>query len=149
MIRALFFLTALAAATPAVASDASDIVTTVNAYNDAVNKNDLPGAAGYYAPAASIIDEFTPHIWMGAKAFEQWGADYGAFATAQKMTDPIVTLGKPRHVMVEGDRAYAIFPATFKFKRAGKPVAEPSLWTFALQKIDGKWKIAAWSWALK
>ena len=149
MIRALLFLAVLAAATPAGASDATDIVATVNAYNDAVNKNDLSSAAGYYAPSASIIDEFAPHFWTGPKAFEQWGADFGVFAKARKVTDPIVALGKPHHIVVEDDRAYVVFPAVFTFKSAGKSVVEHALMTVALQKIDLKWKIAAWSWALK
>jgi len=149
MLRALVAAALILFAGPAFASDATDVVAAANAYNDAMNKNDMAGAAKSYALSATIIDEFAPHVWTGANAFQQWGADYGTFAKAQKMSDPWVTLAKPRHVNVEGDRAYVVFPATFKFKKAGKPVAEPALMTVALVKLDGQWKIAAWSWATK
>ncbi|MEI9990968.1 MAG: nuclear transport factor 2 family protein [Rhizomicrobium sp.] len=149
MIRTLIFAAALLVAVPAAASDKGDLAAAVNAYNDTLNKNDFPGAAAYYAPSPSIIDEFSPHAWSGANAFAQWGADYGVFAKAQQMTEPFVVLAKPTHVLIEGDRGYAVFPANFTFKRAGKPVREPGVMTFAMQKIDGKWKIAGWTWTVK
>ncbi len=149
MIRILIAVLALLAATPAFASDAADIAVAVNASNDALNKNDVAGAASYYAPSATIIDEFAPHIWSGARAFAQWGADFGTYAAGRKMTDPCVTLAKPTVVHAEGDRGYIVFPADFAFKRAGKTVHEHGLQTFAMQKVDGKWKIAGWAWSIK
>ncbi|HEY0105657.1 MAG TPA: nuclear transport factor 2 family protein [Rhizomicrobium sp.] len=149
MIRILYVLAALAFAAPALASDKSDIATAVNAYNDTLNRNDLPGAAAFYAPAPSIIDEFAPHLWSGAQAFSQWGADYGVYAAANKMTDPFMVIAKPAHVVVSGDRGYAVFPANFKFKRAGKPAHELGILTFAMVKFGGAWKIAGWAWSIK
>ncbi|MEJ0028321.1 MAG: nuclear transport factor 2 family protein [Rhizomicrobium sp.] len=149
MIRAMIFAAALLAAAPAAASDQGDLAAAVNAYNDTLNKNDFPGAAAFYTASPSIVDEFSPHVWSGADAFAQWGADYGVYAKAEQMTEPFMVLAKPTHVLVEGDRGYAVFPANFTFKRAGKPVREPGIMTFAMQKIDGKWKIAGWSWTVK
>ncbi|HEY4941487.1 MAG TPA: hypothetical protein VII56_08665 [Rhizomicrobium sp.] len=85
----------------------------------------------------------------GAGAFAQWRADYGVFAKGRGMTEPSMTLAKPRHVLAEGDRGYAVFPATFNFKRQGKPVHEAGIMTFAMQKIAGAWKITGWSWSTK
>ncbi len=65
------------------------------------------------------------------------------------MTEPFIVLSKPSHVVVDGDRGYAVFPANFKFKRAGKPAHELGFLTFAMQKIGGAWKIAGWTWTLK
>jgi len=149
LIRTLIFAAALLVAAPAAASDATDIAAAVNASNDALNKNDVAGAAGYYAPEASIIDEFSPHLWTGPKAFAQWGADFGVYAAGQKMTDPWVTLSTPTFVHVNGDRAYIVFPADFAFKLAGKPTHEPGFQTFAMQKIAAKWKIAGWTWTMR
>ncbi|MEJ1967253.1 MAG: nuclear transport factor 2 family protein [Rhizomicrobium sp.] len=151
MIRQLIFAAILAlGATPAAAAaEADDIVAAVNAYNDALNKNDVPGAAGFYAPSPAIIDEFTPHVWTGAAAFQQWGADYGTYAAAQAMSEPSMVLAPPLQVRAEADRGYAVFPATFNFKRKGAPDHEDGLMTFAMQKIGGAWKIAGWSWSLK
>jgi ketosteroid isomerase-like protein len=149
VIRTLIIVAALLAAAPAAASDATDIAAAVNGYNDTLNKNDFPGAAAYYTASPSIIDEFAPHVWSGASAFMQWGSDYGVYARAEMMTEPFVVLAKPTHVTVEGERGYAVFPANFKFKRAGKPAHELGTMTFAMQKLDGKWKIAGWTWTLK
>ena len=150
MIRKAILATALVLlVAPAYADDAGDIATAVNAYNDTLNKNDFPGAAAYYAPNPVIIDEFTPHVWSGANAFAQWGQDYGAFAQGRGMTEPVMTLDKPVHAEAEGDRGYAVFPATFHFKLKGTPTDEPGMLTFAMQKIGGKWKITGWSWSIK
>lgn len=149
MIRRAIFAAALLLAAPAYADDASDLAAAANAYNDAMNKGDLPAAAAYYAPNPSIIDEFTPHLWSGAGAFAQWGADYGKYAEARGMTEPTMTLAGPQHAMAEGDRGYVVFPATFHFKLKGTPTDEPGTMTFAMQKIGGAWKIAGWSWSTK
>jgi ketosteroid isomerase-like protein len=149
MLRTLIIAAVLLVAAPAAASDATDIAAAVNAYNDTLNKNDLPGAAAYYTPAPTIIDEFTPHIWSGAGAFAQWGADYGVYAKDRGMTEGSMRLLKPRHVSVEGDRGYAVVPAIFDFERGGKQVHEAGIMTFAMQRIDGAWKIAGWAWTIK
>jgi hypothetical protein len=59
-----------------------------------------------------------------------------------------VTISKPRRVAVTGDRAYVVVPATYKYKQKGKPVTESgAVWTFALQKLTGGWRVAGWAWA--
>lgn len=139
----------LAFAAPARASDETDIAAAINKMNDAMNKNDNKTAAAAYAANATIIDEFPPHIWSGGNAFTAWSNDFASDAKAKGDTDPLVTTGKPLHVKVSGDRGYAVVPATFTFKEKGKKVTEHGLWTFAMQKSGGEWRIAGWSWALK
>ncbi len=149
MLRMLIISAVLLVTAPAAASDATDIAATVNVYNDTLNKNNFPGAAAYYAPAPTIIDEFAPHIWSGANAFAQWGSDYGVYAKDRGMTEASMRLMSPRHVSVEGDRGYAVVPAIFDFKRGAKQVHEAGTMTFAMQRIDGAWKIAGWTWTIK
>jgi ketosteroid isomerase-like protein len=134
-------------AMPAFASDDADITAAINKMNDAMNKNDGKAAAAVYTGNAAIIDEFAPHYWNGANVFEMWNNDFAAMAKKQGDTDPWVTTQKPLHVSVEGDRGYAVVPAVYTFKEHGKKVTEHGLWTFAMQKTGGEWKIAAWSWA--
>jgi ketosteroid isomerase-like protein len=139
----------LAFAAPAYASDETDIVAVINKMNDAMNKNDSKIAAAAYAANATIIDEFPPHYWGGANVFDSWNNDFGKVAKAQGDTDPLVTTAKPLHVSVNGDRGYAVIPATYTFKEKGKKVTEHGLWTFAMQKSGSEWKIAGWAWAQK
>jgi ketosteroid isomerase-like protein len=149
MIRSLAFAAALLVAGPAFASDTDDITAAINGYNDSLNKGDFAGAAAYYTVSPAIIDEFAPHAWSGADAFVKWGADYGAYAKGREMTEPTMVFDKPAHVVAEGDRGYAVMPATFNFKEKGESVHEAGLMTFALQKVGDSWKIAAWSWSTK
>src|SRR3569833_2601952 len=117
MIRKAIFTTALVLlVTPAYADDAGDIAAAVNAYNDTLNKNDFPGAAAYYAPNPVIIDEFTPHVWSGANAFAQWGQNNGAFAQGRGMTEPVMTLNKPKHTKTKGNHNKAKNPTTNHIK---------------------------------
>ena len=64
------------------------------------------------------------------------------------LTDPVVTLGKPRRVDVTGDRAYVVVPTEFNFKEHGKPGKEAgALFTVALQNSAAGWRITGWAWS--
>ena len=74
--------------------------------------------------------------------------DYNADATKNGITDGIVTLSKPRHIDVTGDRAYVVVPANYTYKKKGKLVKEiGSMFTFALQKGEAGWRITGWTWS--
>ena len=134
--------------TPAVASDKTDVMAIVNRFNDSMNKGDVKTALTTCADPTSIIDEFPPYGWHGAKACEEWANDFDAFNKKNEITDPLATLGKPRHVDITGDRAYAVIPATYTYKEKGKKVAESgSVLTVALHKASGGWIITAWTWS--
>jgi ketosteroid isomerase-like protein len=147
MTRILLATALLLSAAPAFASDETDIMTVITKMNDAMNKNDGKAAATAYTGNAAILDEFPPHYWTGAHAFDMWNGDFGAVAKKQGDTDPWVTTQKPLHVLAEGDHGYAVVPAVYTFNEHGKKMTEHGLWTFAMQKSGGDWKIAAWSWA--
>lgn len=136
-------------ATPAFASDEADITAVINKMNDALTKNDMKTAGGTYAANASIIDEFPPHYWSGANAFGSWANDFGADSKKHGDTDAVVTTAKPLHVSVDGDRGYAVVPAVYTYKEHGKKMSERALWTFAMEKSGGEWKIAGWAWGRK
>lgn len=136
------------AAGPVVASDRTDVMATVNQFVDGFNKGDAKSALAACADQTSIIDEFPPHEWHGAGACKKWMDDYDADAKANAIADGVVTLGKPRHVDISGDRAYVVIPSDYSFKKKGKPVKETgSMFTFALQKGAAGWRITGWSWA--
>lgn len=148
---AALFVVALVTPSPgsAATTDRQAIVAVVNVFNDGLNKGDMKAAASAYAPSVSILDEFPPHIWTGATAFQDWASAFAADSQKNAVTEVAMTLMKPRHLNVEGDRAYAVIPALLTFKEKGKPVKEPGIFTFALQKLGADWKIAAWSWTTK
>ncbi|HEX3944836.1 MAG TPA: nuclear transport factor 2 family protein [Rhizomicrobium sp.] len=149
MMRFALAAALLLAAAPAYASDETDIIAAITKMNDAMNKNDAKTAAAAYTANATIIDEFPPHYWNGANVFDSWNNDFAIVAKAQGDTDPLVTLAKPTHVSASGDHGYAVVPAVYNFKEHGRKKTEHGLWTFAMQKSGGEWKIAGWSWALR
>jgi len=139
---------AILAAAPVVASDRTDVMTTLQGLIDAFNKGDTKTLVAGCTDEMCIIDEFPPYEWHGAGTCSKWLADYDADSKKNGIADGKVTIGKPRHVDVTGDRAYVVVPTDYTFKQNGKPMKETaSTWTFALQKIDGSWKITGWSWA--
>lgn len=150
--KTLTWATALAsvfsAIAPAFASDSADVVAVVTKYSDAFSRNDIKGADSLCTDHAIIIDDFPPHVWQGATTCEDW---WHAMATDSKgsgIADGVVKLGKPWRVSVTADRAYAVFPATYTFKRHGTPTISHGVWTFALQKLASGWRIAGWAWSL-
>jgi ketosteroid isomerase-like protein len=147
MTRFALAATFLLLTTPVFASDETDIMAVINKMNDAMNKNDAKAAASAYTANAAIIDEFPPHFWSGSNVFDTWNNDFASFAKQQGDSDPWVTTQKALHVSVAANRGYAVVPAVFTFKEHGKKMTEHGLWTFALEKAGGDWKIAGWAWA--
>ena len=136
------------AAGPKASPEEAAVMAPVNQFVDAFNKGDVKTVAAMCADQTSIIDEFPPHEWHGAGACLTWMNDYDADAKKNGITDGFVTLGKPRHVDVTGDRAYVVIPANYVFKRKGVTVRESgSILTLALQKVAVGWRVTAWSWA--
>ena len=135
-------------AAQAAASDDADVMAVVKDYNDALNKGDQTAAAADCADELSITDEFAPYSWQGAGANAGWFADYAAWTKQNLIASDTVALASPWHVVVDGDRAYAVVPATFTYtKRGAKVVEAGSVWTFALRRTGGRWRIVSWAWA--
>jgi hypothetical protein len=142
---AIAFTCLPAAAAP---SDSAGAVTAARNAIAAFDKGDLKAWAAACDSPASIIDDFPPHTWWGATACADWVKAFTAFGKANKITDNVVTLGKPWQAAVTGDRAYTVFPATYTYKLAGKPMTESgSVMTIVLKKTGSGWLIEAWTWA--
>ena len=149
MIKTVLALTAAALlAAPAATTDQTDVVATVKQFVVAFNAGDTTAMAAACAPQAVIIDEFPPHVWSGANACIVWANAFNADAEMNKITEPVVTLGKTMHVDVTGNVAYVVMMANYTFKKNGKPVKETnSILTISLAKGAGGWKMTGWAWA--
>jgi len=138
---------ALVSGTAAYASDEDDVTAAIQAFIAAINKGDMPAAAATHVAAPSIIDEFPPHHWEGATAFNDWLAAFGADSTARKVTDSKLAPHSAKRLTVEGDHAYVVMPTDYTFKQNGKSMAEYGTITYALDKTTAGWRIAAWSFS--
>jgi ketosteroid isomerase-like protein len=145
-ILLVFAACILGISTPAFAQQ-EDVMAAVNRFGMGYNNGDLKMMNSVCAEQTSIVDDFPPHEWHGADACVTWFKDYGIDAKKNGITDPQVTLGKPSHVDVSGDRAYVVVPATYTFKQKGAPMKEvgASL-TIALRKDKSGWRITGWTW---
>jgi ketosteroid isomerase-like protein len=132
----------------AAATDPSDVMAVLHQMADSFNKGDMKSVVAGCADSTVIIDDFPPHVWDGAGACAKWASDFDAISKKMQWTEGVVTIGKPRHVDVTGDRAYVVAPAGWTYKVAGKPMQTTgSVWTFALQKTAGGWRVTGWAWA--
>ena len=149
MLRIFFGLAmVIFTAGSSVQSDKTGVMAAVNQFVDGFNKGDVKRTVAACADQTSILDEFPPHEWHGARACGKWLADYDTDAKKKGITDGFVTLETPRHIDITGDRAYVVVPANYAFKRKGKPVKETdSMLTLTLQKSVKGWLLNGWSWA--
>ena len=145
MNRVIIALAAsLLTAGPALAADKDDIMAVLRQWNDA----DEAKSVATCAEDAAVIDDVPPFEWRGPAACSGWQKDYDAYAEKQGMTDAASTIGDPR-LIVSGERAYAVLPATFAFTQKGKRVTQTATATFALRKTAAGWRITAWTWAVQ
>lgn len=138
---------ALVSSTAVWASDEDDVTAAIQTFINAINKGDIPAAAATHVAAPSIIDEFPPHHWEGATAFNDWLGAFGKDSTARKVTDSKLTPHTAKRLSVEGDHAYVVMPTDYTFKQNGKTMAEYGTITYALDKTTAGWRIAAWSFS--
>jgi hypothetical protein len=104
--------------------------------------------AAAFAPQSSILDGMAPHLWSGPTAGQDWYRDVLAEGKQHGATGYLVTLDEPRHANVTGDAAYVVVPATMTFDLQGRQVTQTgALFTVALRKLAGGWRIATWAWA--
>jgi hypothetical protein len=145
---ALVPATTTAQGKPSIPAAASQALATVHQFVDGFNKGDTKSALATCAPSASIIDDVPPHEWQGPTACADWARDLVAENKIAGITDGIVTLGTPWRIDVNGSRAYVVMSASYRYKVHGKPVTESgSIFTVALQRLGGAWRITGWAWA--
>jgi ketosteroid isomerase-like protein len=121
---------------------------TVQKFIDSFNKGDAAAAAATHSatPDLAIVDEVAPYQWIGAQAFQSWGAALEADAKKNGITEPGVTISAPTRELVSGDQAYLIVPTVYSFKQNGKPMSEKAQMTVVLKKGSGGWLIHSWTW---
>jgi len=128
----------------ASASDKTDVVAVVQAYNSAGNKGDRSGYISYCTEDTVVIDHVPPYMFQGPTACGDeydavvaWGAQnkIGTDDLYQKIYEPVF-------FEVQGDVAYAVFPVKVWFKQNGHAQVENSYLTTALRRQAHSWRIA-------
>jgi len=132
----------------AAASDKTDVWAVVHQFEVGFNKGgDMKEALATCADETSIIDSVPPHEWHGAGGCSKWLSDFNDFIKANKISDMVETIGKPRHIEITGDHAYVVAPVTSAYKMNGKPMKERGIITGALQKGPSGWRVTGWAYS--
>ena len=124
------------AASPASASDVSDVKATIDKWVADFNRGDVKAVVAACAPLASIVDGFPPYAWPTCA---EWMKGYEANNKALEATHGTLSIGAPIYTEVMGTHAYVIYPATFTHTQKGKPVVYNGHWTMTLRKTGGRW----------
>ena len=149
MKKAIFVLLMSAVCVRAsVATAQTDVAAPIRQFIDGFNSGDTKSAFAAYAKGdITIIDEFAPHVWLGANAAQDWAADFEKNAKATGVSDAKVTYSAAVRTEVEGDVAYVVMPTGYVYKLKGKPMEEKGQITVVLHKEAGAWKMRGWAWA--
>jgi len=127
------------------AADKDDVVAAIHQFADNLDPKTMDKALAACDTPTAIMDEFPPHVWNSCAA---WFKAYNEYNEKSGITPGDDTIGTPWSVDVRGDRAYLVAPATYAYKQHGKDVKElHAVFTAALKKTDGGWKITAWTWS--
>lgn len=136
----------LLSASPAFASDASDLNVIVKKFVTDINKGDFRSVVAACAPRTSIVDGFPPYAWQTCA---DWMKGYESNNKAIQATLGSLSIGKPVYTEVRGNHAYLIYPVTFADTQKGKQVSYKGSMTVTLQKTPSGWVFtgaaSAWS----
>jgi ketosteroid isomerase-like protein len=129
-------------------TNSNDPMTAVRQYVDGFNAGDVKAMAAACADPMQILDGMSPHVWQGPTAAEDWWRDVLAEGEHLGASGYRIALDQPRHVDVNADYGYVVASATMSFDLRGQQVTQvDSVYTVALRKVDGAWRLTAWAWA--
>jgi ketosteroid isomerase-like protein len=122
-------------------------MAAVRQYVDAFNRGDIKTMASTFAVPGMILDGMAPHVWHGPTAAQDWYRDVLVEGEQHGASGYVDTLAEPQHVIVPGDNAYVVVPASMTYRVHDKQVTQTgATFTVALRKLSDGWRIAAWAW---
>ena len=129
------------------ASDTSGVTAAIDHAVAAFNKGDMNAWVAACDSPASIIDDFAPYKWQGSPGLRRLGQCVRRQLKKNGITDGVVTLGTPWHVLIDGEHAYAVYPATFTYKQRGKPKKDNATFALTMTNTRSGWLISEWAWS--
>jgi ketosteroid isomerase-like protein len=131
-----------------VVPDGPLISRTIAAFVTALNKGDALAMTAAFAPEATVVLNLPPYRWTGAGGIKRFAADVAHARTVQGATDVFLTMNPNKAMFLGGAHAYVSVPGTYAYKQKGRPVTEDGVLVFALDKIEGAWKITSLTWGM-
>lgn len=126
---------------------AADPLAAVHRYIQAFNNGDVTAMSAIFDDEGAVLDGMAPHVWSGPSAVEHWYRDVMTKSAQLGASDYVVAVDEPLHHDVSEDTAYLVFPASLDSRLNGAPVVQTgAIFTVALRRRAGDWRIAAWTW---
>jgi hypothetical protein len=146
--RALVFACALIVSfrLPAPAAQ-HPALATIAAFVSTANAGDRRAFLRLFAPEAAMVDNFAPYRFAAPNGPATWYDGFGADMQQSGESDGVISVTAPTYFRVHGDRAWAVVPTGFVYKRKSKRERETGLSVFTLHRVAGAWKITSFSWA--
>jgi len=115
--------------------------------DDSKVQAEMDKAMGYYAPAATVVDDLPPYRWTGPGAGGAWLTAMGANAQKLGISGIEMRVAQVTRVDVAADHAYAVAPGrlSLTYKDGHVERAEGQL-AFTLTRTPGGWKIDTQTW---
>lgn len=129
---------AFGAASPVLASDATDLDAKVHRWTSDMNAGKMAAFYGACAPRVAIVDGFPPYAWHSC---QDWMRDYESNNRRTKAARGTLSIGAPLWTDITGDHAVLNYAATFTNVQAGKAVTYKGMWAVSLKRIKGRWLI--------
>ncbi len=98
---------------------------------------------GVFARDVTIIENFPPHIFRDVATWREAMRHH-----VHALSDMAFTFAPAIDFSVHGDRAYFCVPVTWTGELHGKPFRELGGKSIVLQNEDGRWRVAAYAWAV-
>jgi hypothetical protein len=141
---AVLCLPGRAAPPDTAAKGLGDIAALVTKAVTYFNKGDEKSWAALCVPRAPVINSNPPFQFSSCS--DWWDAGV-ANNKRLGISNGFVTLQPAWQVLVNGDRAYAVYPAAYAYKLKGKAVKNSGVLTIAMQRIGSRWMMSGWSWS--
>ena len=135
-------------ALPVAASEPNAaVMATLNGVIAAADADNASQVNSYFAPSATVVDDFPPFSWTGAFAGSRWWSASDTDAARHGITHVHAVLQPATSFAVAGDVAYVVAPLAITYTVKGEAARTSGLWTLTLCQIAGSWKITSATWA--
>jgi ketosteroid isomerase-like protein len=137
----------LALGSPVQAAPADDALSALRTWLDKFNAGDMAAFFAGHAANPTIVDEFTPYVWAGPKASQEWAESFAADGKAHGITEPHMDYAAPIRAESDGKSAYILLPTVYRCKQNGRSVSAAGTMTFVMVQQGPDWKIASWTYS--
>ncbi len=98
---------------------------------------------GVFAHDVTIVENFAPHIFRDVATWREAMRHH-----IHPLSDMAFSFAPALDYSVHGERAYFCVPVTWTGKLHGRPFRELGGKSLVLTREDGRWRLAAYAWAV-